>query len=54
MIEIAMRYQVNFAKMINKIYIPRYNYHGEKRESTNYNYKEWKVSNSTDATVLVR
>ena len=54
MIEITLRYQVNFAKMINKLYIPRQNYHGEKRESTNYKYKEWKVSNNTDATVLIK
>ena len=40
MIEIAMRYQVNFAKMINKIYSPRQNHHDEKKESTNYKYKE--------------
>ena len=50
MIEITMRYQVNFAKTINKIYSPRQNHYDEKKESTNYKYKEWKVSNDTGAT----
>ena len=50
MIELTMRYQVNFDKTINKIYSPRQNHHDEKKESTNYKYKEWKVSNDTGAT----
>ena len=40
MIERPMRYKVKFAKTINKLYIPRQNYHGEKRENTNQKYKE--------------
>ena len=39
MIEITLRYQVNFAKMINKRYIPRQNYHGEKEKAQIINIK---------------
>ena len=40
MTEIPMRYKVKFAKMVNKLYIPRQNQHGKKRENTNQKYKE--------------
>ena len=39
MIEIPMRYKVKFTKTINKLYIPRQNYHGEKEKTKIKNIK---------------
>ena len=54
MIEITIRYQVNFDKMINKIYILGKITMVKKEKAQIINIMNEKISNNTDATVLVR